>query len=137
MNDLGLSAWARLRPIPETHQWAPDLNFHVFPLSAPPSGRGGVYVFAKRLPPGGMLTLGRPLWLALYVGKTDDYADRVCGTHHRIEAAVAQGATHLHVYDIAEPYRGRLEEHLIRHLNPALNDLLRPRGLLERMMLEP
>jgi hypothetical protein len=118
---------------PETHQWVEGLHFEVRPINLPPSGRGGIYVFAARRTLG-MLNAFSSSWRAVYVGKCEDYAQRVGPGHHRLLDAMGLGATHVHVWDVTEPLRGEVEEFLITQLAPPLNDQHRPRGLLETAM---
>ena len=128
MQSIFESARGRVRP--ETHLWSNGLEFEVHPILAAPSGPGGVYVMAQRGT--GLL---EPTWRAWYIGKADSFSDRVCMSHHRLLDAIAQGASHLHVYRLAEPLRGIMEEQLIAQYRPPLNDQHNPMGLLDRAML--
>ena len=74
---------------------------------------GGLYIFSY-LGSGG-------LWLALYVGQTDDFASRL-PFHDRLDKAVQIGATHIHARVVPlQADRDRIEAALIRHLQPPLN----------------
>ena len=59
--------------------------------------------------------------MALYVGKTDDFAKRPA-THERLDEAVRLGATHIHARVVPlQADRDRIEKTLILSLQPPLN----------------
>ena len=72
----------------------------------------GLYIFAYKTATG---------WKAVYVGQTDDFADRL-PDHERINEAGRLGATHIHAKSVdSQAERNRLEVALIQNLQPPLN----------------
>jgi len=64
-------------------------------------------------------------WTALYVGKADDFSDRI-PSHERWPEAVQLGATHVHALVVPlEANRDNWEQMLIRHLQPPMNQQFR------------
>jgi hypothetical protein len=77
----------------------------------------GLYIFAYLVSPG--------KWRALYVGKTDDFSDRL-PYHPRWSEATQLGATHVHALVIERGgIRDNAEELLIQQLQPPMNVQLR------------
>lgn len=72
----------------------------------------GLYVFAR---PSG------DRWQAIYVGQADDFAARL-PNHERLPEAVRLGVTQIHARVVhSKTERDRLEQALIRWLQPTLN----------------
>lgn len=73
---------------------------------------GGLYVFASLTEDG---------WLPLYIGKADDFSDRL-PSHERLDEAIELGATHIHAAIVSsEANRDKWEPMLIQHYQPPLN----------------
>lgn len=83
---------------------------------------GGIYVFVKR---------SFIFWLTpLYVGKAASLSGRLIGHEKWGRAWWELGATERHVAKFSsEEERRRVEEDLIRGLQPVMNDMLVPRGI--------
>ena len=65
------------------------------------------------------------LWRALYIGQAKDFSDRLLN-HERWSEAVRRGATHVHAKVVAhETTRTTLEQKLIEHCQPPMNQQLR------------
>ena len=80
---------------------------------------GGVYVFCKRSPIGNQ-------WLAVYVGETDDFNDRLnvnLKNHHRWDCIQRERATAVCIYYVAgvKANRTTIETDLRAVLNPPCN----------------
>jgi hypothetical protein len=60
-------------------------------------------------------------WVALYIGQTDSFKERML-PHERWEEAVLIGATHVHAMAVPlAASRDRIEEELIQAYQPSLN----------------
>lgn len=79
----------------------------------------GIYIFARRR----FIFFIKPL----YVGKAKHLWDRIDG-HDRWEEAQSLGANEIHIRHADEVKLDRIEEDLIRHLKPKLNDIHMPRS---------
>jgi len=82
---------------------------------------GGVYIFVKR----------RFLFWpkALYVGKAANFKSRLIGHERWIEASQKRGATERHIFITNDRKKqARIEENIIRHLKPPMNNVHVPRG---------
>jgi hypothetical protein len=81
--------------------------------------RSGIYVFARR----------RFIFFikALYVGKAKNLFERVDG-HERWTEARKKGVNEIHFRHADYSKVERIEEDLIRHLKPKLNDIHKPRS---------
>ena len=82
---------------------------------------GGVYIFVQR----------RFVFFLfpLYIGKAANFRNRLIGHERWWEAWWKRGATERHVLRLGKPKdRARVEEDLIRRYQPAMNDMLVPRG---------
>ena len=78
----------------------------------------GVYMFVRH-------SVGDPV--ALYVGKTDSFKDRLCAAHHKLTAAHVLGMTHIWAKVVNDArVRADLERALIQDLTPCLNEMLLP-----------
>ena len=76
----------------------------------------GLYIFARS---------AHGAWDPLYVGQTEDFCTRI-PDHERWDEAARLGAVYVHAVVIRDAEtRNRLEEALIRYLNPPLNTQLR------------
>jgi predicted GIY-YIG superfamily endonuclease len=63
--------------------------------------------------------------VALYIGQTDSFRDRIPG-HERWDEARRAGATHVHAMVVTNSSeRDRIEAELIRHYQPKMNELLK------------
>lgn len=93
------------------------LTFNIYDINSKPWNQvPGLYIFAKAN--GGY-------WNALYVGQTDNFADRM-PRHERLAEAVRKGATHIHAKTIMSASdRDLWEKMLIKNLQPPMNELLR------------
>ena len=81
---------------------------------------GGLYVFAGLEKD----NQGQPGWLALYLGETRDFSNRL-PTHERWPESVELGATHIHALVMRDPdLRAVVEQALIDYYEPVLNTLL-------------
>lgn len=77
----------------------------------------GIYIFAKKT--------DDTHWDAVYIGQTDDFSDRL-PNHEKWNSALRIGATHIHILVVQqEADRDQIEELLIQHLQPILNQQLR------------
>ena len=98
-------------------------KFEMYPLGTPFADNvPGIYVFCKVDPPSN--------WTALYVGQTHDLNARVgagLGGHHKIDLALAHGATHVGVFSVngREADRLRIEADICQAMSPICNDLPR------------
>lgn len=82
---------------------------------------GGIYVFVRRR----FVFFLKPL----YVGKAKSFQSRIFGHERWNEAWWEHGATERHFLNIgSEKKRRRVEEDLIRNLQPPMNDEHIPRG---------
>lgn len=81
--------------------------------------RSGIYVFVRRR----FFVFTK----ALYVGKATNLFDRVNG-HERWEEARKKGAREIHIRHAHASKLDRIEEDLIRHLKPKLNNIHKPRS---------
>lgn len=91
------------------------LPFQVLPMSANWADVGGVYIFCKPGADGSHL--------ALYIGKTESFAQRF-SRHERWPEAVQKGATHLLVTLLhKEADRVKVESALIQKHKPPMNQL--------------
>ena len=73
----------------------------------------GLYIFAYKV---GIY------WQALYIGQTNDFSSRLV-SHERYEEAVRKGATHIHAMVVPlAAKRDTLEQLLIAHLQPKMNE---------------
>lgn len=82
---------------------------------------GGIYIFVRR----------RFVFFLfpLYIGKAANLSSRLKGHERWWEAYWKGGATEFHVMKVKkESDRQRIEEDLIRHYQPKLNNMLVPRG---------
>ena len=79
----------------------------------------GIYVFARR----------RAFFFvkAVYVGKAKSLSQRLNG-HDRLAEARKRGAKEIHIRHADAVKLDRIEEDLIRHLKPKLNDIHKPRN---------
>jgi excinuclease UvrABC nuclease subunit len=78
---------------------------------------GGVYIFTGRNQEG--------LWVALYIGQTDSFRNRI-PQHEKWNPAAQRGASHVHALVVPqEATRLAIEEELIRTYRPPLNDQLK------------
>lgn len=60
-------------------------------------------------------------WYALYIGQTDDFAERL-PEHERLDEALQKGATHIHTKVVhQQARRNEWEKSLIAYLKPELN----------------
>ncbi len=82
---------------------------------------GGIYIFVRRR---------FVFWLQpLYIGKATDFRSRLIGHERWWEAWWKRGATERHILMVpSAQQRERIEEDLIRHYTPRMNDMLVPRG---------
>lgn len=82
---------------------------------------GGIYVFVRRR---------FVFWLEpLYIGKAANFRSRLFGHERWWEAWWKRGATERHVMIVQKASdRERVEEDLIRHYQPRMNDMLVPRN---------
>jgi len=88
------------------------VDFIIYPKNDGWYHVAGVYIFSYLTPSG---------WVALYVGKTDDFAKRPA-THERLDEAIRLGATHIHAKVVAlQEDRDLLEQALIASLAPPMN----------------
>jgi len=93
-------------------------EFNVHEPNAPWSHVGAVYLFCGVKQPENQ-------WILLYVGQTDDLADRL-STHERWPEAVQLGATHVHARAVPQvANRDLIEQELIRVYQPRMNVQLR------------
>ena len=73
----------------------------------------GLYIFAYN---------DGQYWRALYVGQTDDFSSRI-PNHEKWDLAVQRGATHIHAVVVPlAARRDTLEQLLIAHLQPPMNE---------------
>ncbi|MCA8899725.1 MAG: GIY-YIG nuclease family protein [Hyphomonas sp.] len=89
-------------------------RYEIHPMSASFVAKAGNYVFAKETNPG--------YWAPVYIGQTENLSERF-DSHHKIDAARRNGATHIHAH--LNPYKSdRLDEEtdLVRRWNPPCND---------------
>ena len=64
-------------------------------------------------------------WTALYIGQTNDFSTRL-PNHERLPEAIRLGATHIHAVVVpSQKDRNDLEQKLIYHIQPRMNELLR------------
>jgi excinuclease UvrABC nuclease subunit len=96
-------------------------NFQTFPIGTEFISSPGLYFF-------GGPALNRR-WQVFYVGQTHNLQDRVgrgLKSHHKYNAALKMGASHVGVMAMDGPESRRLnaESDLIRGLNPNLNDMV-------------
>jgi len=92
-------------------------DFHVYGPGTSWNNVGGIYIFTRLNAQG--------LWLPLYVGKTESFADRL-PNHERWQEAMRRGATHIHAKAVRQAAsRDQLERDLIQAYQPPLNDQLK------------
>ena len=76
------------------------------------SNASGLYIFAYR---------NGSNWYAVYVGQTDNLSSRL-PNHERLNEAIRNGATHIHVAVVPhQSNRDKWEKMLIQYLKPVLN----------------
>jgi hypothetical protein len=94
------------------------LEFTIYdPTSTTWNKVAGLYIFTYRT--------DDTHWTALYVGKADDFSERI-PSHERWLEAVQLGATHVHALGVPlEANRDNWEKMLIQHLQPPMNQQLR------------
>lgn len=99
-------------PQSETYPWG-GYAFTIHKVTDRWNHVGGIYVFASRRT---ILT-----WTGLYVGETDDFAERF-SAHERWRDAASLGATHVHALVMPDrEARAQLERLLITQYLPILN----------------
>lgn len=49
-------------------------------------------------------------WEPVYIGETDNLQSRCCGTHHKWDCALRNGATHIHAHTTPGLRQARLDE---------------------------
>jgi excinuclease UvrABC nuclease subunit len=103
--------------MPPICAWS-SYNFYVFTDRTNWNESPGVYIFC------GLTAQNQ--WEAYYIGKTENFADRL-PNHDRWKEAVAQfGATHIHAIVVNRAAdRAAIEEELIQRFQPPMNDLLK------------
>jgi len=88
------------------------VDFTIYPKNDGWNHVAGLYIFSYQTPNG---------WVALYVGQTDDFANRPA-KHERLDEAIRLGATHIHARVVLlQADRNRLEKALISVLDPPMN----------------
>ncbi len=105
---------------PTSYHWpgysGKTYEYQIHPLETGFRPLPGLYLYAKLLPDGD--------WVPIYIAQTRDLHQRLEG-HVRLEDAVANGATHIHVHYCAAGQGARCtEEHdLIRRWRPVCNEV--------------
>ena len=93
-------------------------RFHICKPDEVLPEEGGIYIFVRCR----LLFFRKPL----YVGKAASLKSRL-GSHERWEEGRKRGANERHILCVkSEEDRRRIEEDLIRHLKPKLNNMLVP-----------
>lgn len=115
-----------------THTWLGKHRFAVHEYRrvdwSKLSGVSGLYIFAAR---NSQFQAFEYPWTPLYVGKTEDFAERFSrhekwGHERWREAETLHGAGHVHLLEVPlESERKRLEKTLIRELSPRMNENFR------------
>ena len=86
-----------------------------------PNG-GGIYIFVRRR----FVFFLEPL----YIGKATNLKSRIIGHERWAEAWWNRGVTERHILKVPNAReRARIEEDLIRHYQPVMNEMLVPRGV--------
>jgi hypothetical protein len=90
-----------------------SIDFLVCDFNANWAAVGGLYIFAY---------LAKDGWFPLYVGKTENFSNRL-PNHERKDEAIKRGATHVLAVRVPQAAnRDRLEILLIQHLQPRMNE---------------
>ena len=86
-------------------------RFWLYPIGTRFGPTGSNYIYVKRRP-------GTPYWDPVYIGETENMANRHISTHHQRNAIMANGATHIFVH-VNNDERARLDEETdLRHAWP-------------------
>jgi len=89
--------------------------FNVYEHGGNWNDNGGIYIFCGINP--------HNQWVALYIGQADSFRNRI-PSHEQWNAAVRQGASHVHAMVIPqESQRDLVERFLIQRHQPSLNVL--------------
>jgi hypothetical protein len=97
------------------------IKFHIYDYASEWNEVGGIYMFCRSI-----LLNGRIIWIPVYVGKTNNFKNRL-PNHEKREKAVQLGAVKVHaVVEESEYRRSLLEFQLIQRFDPPLNKQLRP-----------
>ena len=96
-------------------------SFRVVKKDSQIPGGGGVYIFVRRR----FIFWAQPL----YVGKAASFRSRLIGHERWTEASTKRGATERHIFPCDDRKKqARIEENIIRHLKPTMNNIHVPRG---------
>lgn len=89
-------------------------KYWIYPLGSSLVAKAGNYAFAKEAKPG--------YWTPVYFGETSNLDSRF-DSHHKIDCAKRNGATHVHAHlnDGGEQARRNEESDLIAKWNPTCN----------------
>lgn len=103
-----------------TCQWPKDnesfVEFDIYDLNTTWNRVAGVYIFTY---------FNGQNWFPLYVGQTDNFADRI-PNHERMKEALHNGMTNIHARVVPHASdRLELEQTLIQYLQPEMNVQLR------------
>lgn len=100
----------------DTVNWS-GYTFKVYYPNTEWNDVAGIYIFT------GLNT--KNLWVALYIGQTNSFANRL-PSHERWPEAVRLGATHIHAMAVArQGDRDIIESRLIQDFQPPMNDQLK------------
>ncbi|MGD8323565.1 MAG: hypothetical protein PVF50_04290 [Gammaproteobacteria bacterium] len=100
----------------DTYEWpigsGQSLEFEIHDQNENWSDAPGLYIFAY---------LSGGTWKAVYAGQADSLQARL-PNHERLDEAVREGATHIHVMIVRQQSQREVwAQALIRHLRPPLN----------------
>jgi hypothetical protein len=94
-------------------KWWHELG--VYPLNTSWNPLGGIYVMCWQGFDG--------KWVPEYIGETQSFQERLCGNHHKWDAALRRGVTHIHAMVMAddEALRRVVERDLVSAWQPHCN----------------
>ena len=94
-------------------------QFVVYDLDGPFYNAAGVYIFSK----GTINSQGVNEHQFLYIGETGSLQTRLTRSHEKWDRALRLGMNYISVYVPRDPNsRVAIQDYLIEHLNPPLND---------------
>ncbi|HEY8591910.1 MAG TPA: hypothetical protein VIL42_03485 [Sphingomicrobium sp.] len=90
-------------------------TYHVYGVGTSFKTEPGNYIFAK---------VANGKWVPVYIGESECLGERCTSTHHKWEAALKHGATHIHAHLNKAGLQSRLDEEtdLRRNFNTPCND---------------
>ena len=91
-------------------------KYWIYPIGTSFNALPGNYIYTRETQP--------DTFVPIYIGETENLAERTLSTHHKRDCINRNGATHIHVHESSNSvYTRRAEEKdLVERWNPCCND---------------